>query len=319
MDSHKRDMLMLYRHQRPDSIIPYAAACKTVVMPGDRFFGGPGGEDAWGVHWTNLGPDPSLDGSTPTPGKAMLTDIARWREQVRFPDYSKMPLQEIFSGMTAGINRDRMVVHGLMLSGTFERMHNLMGMEDAMCAFYENPEAVHELIGAIADNRIEAINQMIRYVNPDVIHMHDDWGMENNMLISPDIWRTFIKPVEKRYAQHIHTHGKVYEHHSCGYITPIVDELVEIGIDALNPVDQKNDVEGILRKHGKHLLVLGGLSGRYIDNAETSEEQVRLHVRDAIDRFAPLGLYSPGYIPTSRQKSDIVSDEALKYGKHYYV
>lgn len=319
MENLRNTMLSLYNHKKTNCVITSSLACKNVLMPGDRFFGGEAGEDIWGVHWTNLGPDLGMDGSTPTPGREILPDITCWREVVRFPEYDKMPLEEIFGGMLADVDRERQVVSGLLLSGTFERMHALMGMENAMCSFYEEPEAVFELMNAIADSRIEAIDKMIECFDPDIIYMHDDWGMATNMLISPDLWREFFKPIEKRYTDHIHGRGKLYEHHSCGYITPIVGDLVELGVDALNPMNPCNDIEGILREFGSQILVLGGLDGQLIDRAETGESEIREHVRKTIDQYAPLGLFSPFYIPTSRQRQQIVDDETMQYGKDYYL
>ena len=114
-------------------------------MPGDRYFGvEKEGYDSFGVRWTQLGPDPGLDGNTPTPGYRRVRDIANWRAELTLPDLDSLPLADIFRGMTAGIDREKYAVRGLMLSGLFERMNQLIGMEDALCAFYEEPEAVED-------------------------------------------------------------------------------------------------------------------------------------------------------------------------------
>ena len=71
----------------------------------------------------------------------------------------------------------------------------------------------------MADYKIRCIDAMIEYGKPDILIMHDDWGMNTNLFFAPETWRKFIKPHEKRFADRLHASGVLYEHHSCGYIT----------------------------------------------------------------------------------------------------
>jgi uroporphyrinogen decarboxylase len=306
-------MLGLFRREMQERVVPYAAATGLIVMPGDQYMDGVEGEDAWGVRWTNLGPNPQYDGFTPTPGHRVLDDIRKWKDVVRFPDYSKMPLAQIFGYMESAIDRSRQLVSGILLCGTFERMHALMGMENALCAFYDEPESVKELMHAITDSRIEAIGLMIDIAKPDVIRINDDWGTNRSLFVSPEMWREFFVPIEKRIAGYIHGRGVLYEHHSCGYIEPIMDDIVALGIDALNPMNVCNDIEAIMRRHGSDILINGGLDGQLIDDAGTTEEGIRAEVRRAIDAYAHLGLYSPYYIATDPERERIATEEALSY------
>lgn len=73
-------------------------------------------------------------------------------------------------------------------------------------------------------------------LKPDVIHMHDDWETNKNMFFSPELWQEFIKPNEEKYVKRIHEYGMLYIHHSCGHIQQIIPDLVEIGMDAIEPV-----------------------------------------------------------------------------------
>lgn len=315
MEKIKTRVLDLYRHKPNGTIVPIDSITHQVLMPGDRYFAGVEGPDEWGVRWTNMGPNPQFDGNTPTPGYTVLEDAADWEKAVHFPDYSSMRLDGYFNKMMQDADRENKVVGGMLLSGTFERMHALMGMENAMCAFYEEPEAVCDFLNAIADSRIAAIDLLAEYIRPDVILMHDDWGMEINLLLPPEIWREFIKPVEKRYADHIHSKGMLYEHHSCGFVQPLIEDMIEIGIDALNPLNVCNDVEEVLQNYGKGILILGGLNARLIDTADSTEEQVRAEVRRAIDSYAGQDrLYLPYYIPTNETRFRIVQDEITTYG-----
>ncbi len=62
----------------------------------------------------------------------------------------------------------------------------------------------------------------------------DDWGAQDRLLISPEIWRTLFKPLYKDYCALAHAQGKFAFMHSDGYITPILEDLIDVGVDAIN-------------------------------------------------------------------------------------
>ena len=320
MQTYREALLAAYRGEMPEFIPPKTKASIGVVFPGERYFGPePEGYDAWGVRWTRLGPDPGLDGSMVTPGYQALEDISSWREQVTFPDPEAMHAGDILKQMWASIDHPQdYVTHVLFLSGAWERMNQLLGMEDALCAFYDDPEAVHGFLHAMCEYKLKCIDIACEAVDPDVIHMHDDWGSSANLFFSPDMWREFIKPVEQRICDHIHSKGKIYEHHSCGYITTIIPYLVEIGIDAVNPLNISNDMAWIKREYGDKITLMGGIDNQRIDRADTPEEEIRAEVRRAMDAYAPGGRYVPEFIFTNARVRDIFMDEVERYGRDIY-
>lgn len=145
--------------------------------------------------------------------------------------------------------------------------------------------------------------------------MHDDWGTNNNMFFSPDIWREFIKPNEEKYVKRIHEYGMLYLHHSCGYIMQIIPDLVEIGMDAIEPMMVRNDMDECLAKYGDKMTFFGGIDNQMIDMEESTEEEIRAEVRRAIDAYAKKGRYVPYYIPAMEKKWFIYMDEVNRYGR----
>lgn len=309
--------MKIYHGEVPDFIPAAHKYIVEVPFPGDRFFGQElVGDDAWGVNWTAFGHDPRFDGQTPTPGTKVLTDITKWREQVKFPDLEELPvdliLPLILNSQTE--DRDNVIVKGLLLSGTWERVNQLMGMEDALCAFYEEPECLKELMEAIADYKIKCIDKLCEILDPDIIHMQDDWGADRSMMMSPDTWREFIKPIEKRYADYIHSKGKIYEHHSCGYIKDIIPDLIEIGVDALNPINASNDCDEVYRLYGDKLVLIGMVDNQKIDFVDCPEEKIREEARRVLDAYSKNGRFIPYFFPTLERTWNILFDEVEKYG-----
>ncbi len=196
--------------------------------------------------------------------------------------------------------------------------NQMIGMENALCAFYEYPDEVHEFFDAMCEYKLKCIDLAYKYLKPDVIHMHDDWGTNKNLFFSPEIWREFVKPNEEKYVKRIHDYGMLYIHHSCGNVDKIIPELAEIGVDALEPVMLCNDIEGILQTCGDKITLMGGIDNQMIDQKGTSEDVIRAEVRRAMDTYVGKGRYIPYYIPTNKETLGVYIDEVTKYGKDIF-
>lgn len=323
MQSRKEALLALLKGEKADFIPEVYSTMKDIVFPGDRFidlenFDPYGtGPDAWGVLWTNQGPDPLVDGNTVAANFKMFDDMDEWKDHVKFPPLDFMPVNDILKGTAhgMGVNPEEDIVSCLILSGTFERMNQLIGMENALCAFYEFPDEVHEFFDAMCDYKLKCIDKAVEALHPEVIHMHDDWGTNDNMFFSPELWREFIKPNEEKFAKRIHEHGCIYVHHSCGYIKQIIPDLIEIGVDVLEPLMVENDVADVLDKYGDKITIMGGLNNRVIDSPEATPDSIRKEVREKMDAYCNLGKrYIPYYIPAIKDNWLVYMDEVNKYG-----
>lgn len=326
MQTAKQAMLARMKGEKADFIPEFYSVVKEVVYPGERFidlknFDPYGtGPDAWGVMWTNQGPNPAVDGNTVAKDFRLFEDITEWKEKVKFPKFSKFVLRMIFKGMKKGMGVDpkEHVVSCLMLSGAFERLNQMIGFENALCAFYEEPEVMKEFLNAMCDYKIKCIELAHKTLKPDVIHMHDDWGTNDNMFFSPEIWREFIKPLEKRYADKIHELGMIYVHHSCGYITQILPDLVEIGVDCINPMMISNDIDGIMEKYGDKITIMGGVDNQTMELLATPEATKKI-VREAMDKYTNKGRYLPFIIPIREETFEMYKQAVNEYGREIEV
>ncbi len=327
MQTKKEALLALYRGEKADFIPCAEWTFRDVVFPGDRYielgdkFDPYGtGPDAWGVLWTNQGPNPAIDGNMVAKNFKLFDEMDEWKDKVKFPPLDFMPIEQIFQAMCAGmhVNPETEVVSCLLLSGQFERMNQMIGMENALCAFYDYPDEVHEFFDAMCEYKLKCIELAHKYLKPDVIHMHDDWGTNDNMFFSPEIWREFIKPNEIRYARRIHELGMLYEHHSCGYIQQIIPDLVEIGVDCINPVMVSNDIDYILENYGDKITIKGGIDNQKIEMPGVTDDVIRQEVHEAMDKYVNKGRYIPAYIPTNAHCFEVFNAEVEAYGKDFF-
>jgi hypothetical protein len=115
----------------------------------------------------------------------------------------------------------------------FERMQHLRGTENLFLDLALGDERVIELRDKLW-RYFRA--QMVKWCETavDLVHIHDDWGSQTSMLISPDLWREVFKPVYQDFVTIAKEHGKFVLFHCDGFIQPILEDLVEIGVDAVN-------------------------------------------------------------------------------------
>lgn len=247
------------------------------------------GGDWFGCEWKYNADE---DSSAPAPGARLpISDMTEWHRQVTFPDLDAYDWEKIAAEETKNFDRKKKISMVMLESGIFERSHLLAGFEKVMVAMYEEPEAYEGLLDAITEHRLKLIDIVGRYYKPDVLMHHDDFGHQTGMMMSLDMWRMFFKPRLQKLVDRCHSHGMFYEQHSCGYITPLIPEFVEIGVDAINDLQPMNDLEAIKHDYGKQITLCGGFDTRVLDDRGASKKAIRAEVRRTYDALAPGGSY----------------------------
>ena len=116
-----------------------------------------------------------------------------------------------------------------------------------------------------------------------------------------------------------HELGIHYMHHSCGYITPIVGDLVEIGVDSWHSVQPNNDLKMLKETYGNQIIFAGAVSPAVTDREDTTEEEIRAEVRRVIDdlgRGGGLMASSAVMFSVMPKVDEIIDDEGKKYGNY---
>lgn len=216
-------------------------------------------------------------------------------------------------------DRDEQLLRIFLESGPFERLQSLVSFEASFIHMYEEPEAFLDLMDALTTFRIDLIRRLKENYQPDAIITLDDLGSKNAPLISVDMYREFIKPFHKRLGDAIHEMDMIYIQHSCGNMESFVGDLIDAGVDALNPVQANcNNQKNILKKYGDKVSIDGGLDF-FVHYDTATEEELRQEVRRACDLFGPYKnfiLHDATVVPKNLQ---IIRDEARKYGRGFYT
>ena len=174
----------------------------------------------------------------------------------------------------------------------FERLWMLRGFENMLMDPYVNEQEFCLLRDRIIEYNLAIIDQWLdRGVH--AIFFSDDWGSQRGLLMNPDDWRKFYKPSYARLFERVRSSGAHVWMHLCGDVTAILPDLLDIGLNVLNPVQpQAMDVKMLSREFGGKLCFNGGVDvqGTLING---TTEDVKREVHQLVDLF---GRFSGGYI-----------------------
>ena len=132
------------------------------------------------------------------------------------------------------------------------------------------------------DKYIEAVGKFVQ-----IILVNDDLGTQNGLQMSPEIYREVIKPFHKILWNYIKQKSKKYLLlHSCGSIYEIIPDIIELGIDALNPVQisaKDMDTAKIKKEFGKYITLWGGGCDTQKVLPYGTPEEVKAEVRKQVE------------------------------------
>ena len=143
--------------------------------------------------------------------------------------------------------------------GLFERCWALRGFENALADSVAEPAFFRQLIDRIAAQQMEILEELVA-LPVDGIMFSDDWGGQGGILLGPQRWRTYFKEPTRRMYEFAHSHGKIALHHTCGNVTEVIPDAIEIGLDVLESVQpEAMSPYELKRRFGDHLTFWGGL------------------------------------------------------------
>ena len=240
---------------------------KYPVMPEGP--GAPPVQCAWGYY--NAWPEGHI-GAFPMHDAEHLVcpDVAEWKKYVKAPDinFTAEDWQPCIDELNS-IDRDQYFVAPFFAPGIFEMCHYLCEIQNAMMAFYEEPEAMHELIEYITDWEIEYAKQVVEYMKPDAIFHHDDWGTQRATFISTEMFNEFFLEPYKRVYGFFHDNGvELIVHHNDSYSANLVPSMIEMGIDVWQGAMSVNDLPSLVKQYGKDITFMGGIDNGKVDKAD---------------------------------------------------
>ncbi len=153
----------------------------------------------------------------------------------------------------------------------FEVTYSHMVGDSLFLAMIERPEWVIEMVSTMLDLSIELLEMVWEAgYHFDEVMWYNDMGYKNAQFMSVQMYRDLFKAADRRAAEWAHSKGLKTYYHSCGDVNPFVPELIEVGVDMLNPLEVKAGMDPLALKarYGDELAFHGGLNAMCYENPE---------------------------------------------------
>jgi len=175
--------------------------------------------------------------------------------------------------------------------GLFERGWHLRGIENFLVDMIEEEAFAEDLLDGIISVHIALIDMICERTKADAIFGGDDVCDQRGVIMGLERWRKFFKPRQKQAVDRAHLHGLPYIMHSCGNVLPIVDDLIEIGVDALESLQpETTDLTALKQKAKGKLALIGGMGSQKMLFSGTPEE-IRAETRRLKNMMGESGGY----------------------------
>ena len=209
------------------------------------------------------------------------------------PTEDRIPWEYLKKNYPEWKKENRWISAGLWFG--FDVAHSwAVGTERLLIAMVEDPEWCTDMFNHYLDVNLALLDRVwdAGYHFQEVT-WPDDMGYKLNQFFSMRMYRNLVKPVQKRAIEWAHQKGVYTRLHSCGDIRPFVPELVEIGLDALNPLEVKAGMDPIVLKaeFGNKLVFHGGINAVLWNDKDAITEEIQ--------RVVPVMKQNGGYIFSS--------------------
>lgn len=189
-----------------------------------------------------------------------------------------VPNREDIPALELPTNRDGRIPHGFM----YLRLLDLRGFEEAMIDFAEECDELTVLIEKVLTHNMTQLEIAIPGAG-DIMYFGDDLGMQKGLAIGPEKWRRYLKPCYKALYDRVHREGKYVYMHTDGMIYEIMPDLMDCGVNMINPQFRANGLDNLERVCKGKIPINLDLDRQLFPFATPS--QIDDHVRECVERL----------------------------------
>ena len=232
-----------------------------------RFYSGNGDPhidewtDAWGTRFMR---DANRESYPVFHPLASLEDL----ETFPFPDPSDPALFAEAEEKIKAVDREQHLILFNNPGFLFVRSWLLRGMENTLVDMLTEPELYEALLDKIFTYQETIVKRTVAF-NPDIVQFGDDAGTTKALMMNPALWQGMVKPRLKKLFAICKNAGILVCFHCCGHVESILDDIMEIGVDILNPLQAgANDLAAVKRKAAGRLALYGGIDSHTVMTAD---------------------------------------------------
>ncbi|MGC8971688.1 MAG: uroporphyrinogen decarboxylase family protein [bacterium] len=237
-------------------------------------------KDSWGCVWENI--EEGLEGIV------VESPIDDWE---KFDNYvppdpltqgergEKLDWERIKEILKERKLKGELATGGLRHGFMYMRLYYLRGFENLMIDIATEDQRLWKLIDMVLEYNIKLIKKWIE-VGAEFLYFGDDLGNQDRLPISPEKWRRYLKPCYKKMFSLCRENNVYVYFHSDGHILEIIDDLIECGINVLNPQIRANTIDGLVKMAKGKVCIDLDLDRQLFPFATPKE--IREHIEEAV-------------------------------------
>lgn len=167
------------------------------------------------------------------------------------------------------------------IPGGFDELRELMGEENLCIAYYEDPELIEDILSTISDTAFRVLDRVSDIVTVDDLTVHEDMAGKSGPMIGPNLIKEFMLPYYRRMWDMLSSKGtKLFSQDSDGNINPILDAMLECGVNVTFPAEPAADMDivALRKKYGSKLAFKGGID-KHVLRGTKSEIRAELEYK----------------------------------------
>jgi uroporphyrinogen decarboxylase len=231
-------------------------------------------------------------------------------EAYQWPDINKFQYEK--ARKLAERYGDTYALRGPFWMPIFCKACDLFGMEAAMVKMMTEPDVFEASVRIITDIAVDVYRKYFDLCgdNVEIFHVGDDFATQRGLMISPAKWREFIKPQWSRLIEFGKSLNKIIWFHSCGDITEVLPDLIDMGIDVWETVQLHTlpiSPSKLKSEYGRHLTFFGGINTQTLPFS--TPEAIEAEVKQCVEVLGKNGGYICG--PDHSINADVPPENAI--------
>ncbi len=280
--------------------------------------------DQWGVRWKRKKGSFYYDIASFIHSEITVDDI----DKIKWPALLTDESVEAMAKKAAELyyQTDKCLFTDVLGAGIFESAWYMRGFENFMMDMAIDEKFTHAYLNKILELQTSAYEKLLNAIGKYIqgVLITDDLAMQDGLLMSPEMYRKTLKPYQKRLYEFIQSKGVTVIYHTCGAIYPLIDDLLEIGVRVLHPVQlsaKGMDASKLKKEYGDRIVFWGGGCNTQKTLQFGTPMEVREEVKSRISILAPGGgyVFAPEHCiqPGTPPENIIALFEALEeYGRY---
>jgi uroporphyrinogen decarboxylase len=202
---------------------------------------------------------------------------------------------------------------------TFLRIQDIRGYENVIFDMVDKSANFLKLLGMIEQFNVELVNRYIE-LEPDIIMIPEDLGMQSTPMLSPEMFNEYFKPVYLSMTKPIKDAGIIVHEHSDGFILPLIDDLVDCGGDVINMQDLVNGIDNIAVQVKGRMAIDLDIDRQSVTvngSAQDIDDLIHEEVSKLGSKEGGLSLTYQPWPPTPAKNMDAVFTAMEKYSTYY--